>query len=155
MKKDKKYYDGIINSVNVLMEILKHKPRELKCGYQCSPGGILNAYREGDVTFNEAVKQLEDWKDRQVSRAGVRTKGGEFSGTNPDDDLRDQPVEEMALSVQACNCLNNANIYTIGELRQKTEADLVRSKCFSRKVLTEIRGAMQHMKLSFRVETEG
>ena len=66
--KDKLYWDGIVNSVNILMVILKRKPKQFKSGYQGSPEGILNAYREGDVTFDQAVKEIESWKNRQLNR---------------------------------------------------------------------------------------
>lgn len=53
--------------VAALIARLRRKPQKL--GYQCSPGGILNAYREGDITFNKAVKELERWKNRKVQNA--------------------------------------------------------------------------------------
>jgi len=53
---------GIVVGVNVLMRVLKNKPTYLKIGYLLHPSGILNAYREGDLTFNQAVKELERWK---------------------------------------------------------------------------------------------
>lgn len=36
---------------------------EEKLGFWNSPGSILNAYREGDLSFNEAVEQLKAWKE--------------------------------------------------------------------------------------------
>lgn len=69
MQKDKKYWDEVIGGVNVLMSILKRKPLRYKFRFQRSPGGILNAYREGDVTFDQAVKELEIWKDRELREA--------------------------------------------------------------------------------------
>jgi len=55
-------WDGVIAMVDAGLQILKRKPRRLKIGYQCSPGGILNAYREGDLTFKQAVQALKKWK---------------------------------------------------------------------------------------------
>ncbi len=48
-------------------------------------------------------------------------------------------VEELELSVRSYNCLKNANIQTIGELIQKTEAEMLKTKNFGRKSLNEIR----------------
>ena len=48
-------------------------------------------------------------------------------------------VEELELSVRSYNCLKNANIQTIGELVQKTEAEMLRTKNFGRKSLNEIK----------------
>lgn len=53
--------------VFALISRLRRKSHKL--GYQCSPGGIINAYRDGDITFNKAVKELEGWKDRKVKDA--------------------------------------------------------------------------------------
>ena len=48
-------------------------------------------------------------------------------------------VEELELSVRSYNCLKNANIQTIGELVQKTEAEMLKTKNFGRKSLTRSR----------------
>ena len=48
-------------------------------------------------------------------------------------------VEELELSVRSYNCLKNANIQTIGDLVQKTEAEMLRTKNFGRKSLNEIK----------------
>jgi len=45
--------------------MLDDKPSELKIGYSICAGGILNAYREGDLNFEEAVKAIEKLKTRQ------------------------------------------------------------------------------------------
>ena len=42
--------------------ILRLQQQPKKIGYAFHPGGILNAYREGDLTFDQAVKTLEEWK---------------------------------------------------------------------------------------------
>src|SRR5947209_11518353 len=47
-------------------------------------------------------------------------------------------VEEIELSVRSYNCLKNANIQTIGELVQKSEAEMLKTKNFGRKSLNEI-----------------
>ena len=54
----------MVEQVNGLMQKLKHKPDHLKNLFQLSAGGILNAYREGDINFDEAVGYLELWKKR-------------------------------------------------------------------------------------------
>jgi DNA-directed RNA polymerase subunit alpha len=48
-------------------------------------------------------------------------------------------VDEMELSVRSYNCLKNANIRTIGELVQKTESEMLKTKNFGRKSLNEIK----------------
>lgn len=56
--KTKQYWTNLVSEANKIRKELDGKPEELKIGYWLSPGSILNAYREGDLTFNEAVKEL-------------------------------------------------------------------------------------------------
>jgi DNA-directed RNA polymerase subunit alpha len=60
----------------------------------------------------------------------------------------DRSVEELELSVRSYNCLKNANIRTIWELVQKTEAEMLRTKNFGRKSLNEIKEILHGMGLS-------
>jgi DNA-directed RNA polymerase subunit alpha len=57
-------------------------------------------------------------------------------------------VDEMELSVRSYNCLKNANIRTIGELVQKTESEMLKTKNFGRKSLNEIKEILGGMGLS-------
>jgi len=50
-----------VTAVNELHGVLQEKPDDKKLPFQRSPGGILNAYREGDLSFDDAVMHLEDW----------------------------------------------------------------------------------------------
>jgi DNA-directed RNA polymerase subunit alpha len=60
----------------------------------------------------------------------------------------DKSVEELELSVRSYNCLKNANIRTIRELVQKTEAEMLRTKNFGRKSLNEIKEILHGMGLN-------
>lgn len=57
-------------------------------------------------------------------------------------------VNELELSVRAANCLKNANIKTIGDLVQKTEGEMLRTKNFGKKSLNEIKEILAEMGLS-------
>jgi len=57
------------------------------------------------------------------------------------------PVEELELSVRSANCLKNANIKTIGDLVQRTEAEMLRTKNFGRKSLNEIKEILAELGL--------
>lgn len=57
-------------------------------------------------------------------------------------------VEDLELSVRSSNCLRNANINYIGELVQKTEAEMLKTKNFGRKSLNEIKQLLSEMDLS-------
>jgi DNA-directed RNA polymerase subunit alpha len=66
-----------------------------------------------------------------------------------------RPVEELELSVRAANCLQNADIKYIGELVQKSEAEMLKTKNFGRKSLNEIKEMLADMGLSFGLKLEG
>src|SRR5438046_8088922 len=57
-------------------------------------------------------------------------------------------VDELELSVRASNCLKTANIRTIADLVQKTEAELLKTKNFGKKSLNEIKTILGEMGLS-------
>ena len=63
-------------------------------------------------------------------------------------------VDEMELSVRSYNCLKNANIRTIGELVQKTEAEMLKTKNFGRKSLNEIKEILSTMGLSLGMKLD-
>src|SRR5471030_1718520 len=63
-------------------------------------------------------------------------------------------VEELELSVRSYNCLKNANIATIGELIQKTEAEMLKTKNFGRKSLNEIKEILASMGLSLGMKID-
>ena len=66
----------------------------------------------------------------------------------------DKSVDEMELSVRSYNCLKNANIRTIGELVQKTEAEMLKTKNFGRKSLNEIKEILAGMGLSLGMKLD-
>ena len=61
-------------------------------------------------------------------------------------------VDELELSVRSANCLKNDNIIYIGDLVQKTEAEMLRTPNFGRKSLNEIKEVLSHMGLHFGME---
>ena len=63
-------------------------------------------------------------------------------------------VDELELSVRSANCLQNANIKYIGELVQKTEAEMLKTKNFGRKSLKEIKEILAEMGLSLGMKLE-
>jgi DNA-directed RNA polymerase subunit alpha len=63
-------------------------------------------------------------------------------------------VEDLELSVRSANCLKNANITYIGELVQRTEAEMLKTKNFGRKSLNEIKQLLEEMDLSLGMKIE-
>src|SRR3954468_9968167 len=84
------------------------------------------------------------------------------TGTSASDDRKpeihnenlNRSVEELELSVRSYNCLKNANIQTIGELVQKTEAEMLKTKNFGRKSLNEIKEILSSMGLSLGMKID-
>jgi len=64
-------------------------------------------------------------------------------------------VDELELSVRSANCLKNANIKYIGEMVQKTEGEMLKTKNFGRKSLNEIKEILREMNLDFGMKLEG
>lgn len=58
----KEYWRNLVEQANKIRDCLDEKPDELKRGYTISFEGILNAYREGDLTFEEAKQKLAEVK---------------------------------------------------------------------------------------------
>jgi len=80
---------------------------------------------------------------------GAVTEPPENTGPKPED-LR-RPVEELTtISVRSYNCLKNAHIHTIGELVEKTEAEMLSINSLGRRSLNELREILQGLGLSFR-----
>ena len=65
-----------------------------------------------------------------------------------------RPVSELELSVRSANCLKNANITLIGELVQKTETEMLKTKNFGRKSLNEIKSILDEMGLTLGLKLD-
>jgi DNA-directed RNA polymerase subunit alpha len=65
-----------------------------------------------------------------------------------------RPVAELELSVRSANCLQNADIKYIGELVQRSEAEMLKTKNFGRKSLNEIKEILRDMGLDFGMHIE-
>ena len=80
----------------------------------------------------------------------------------PEEEIEDEPlnenlyrsVSELELSVRSINCLQNAKIETIGDLVQKSEQAMLKTKNFGRKSLNEIKVILTEMGLSLGTELE-
>lgn len=64
-------------------------------------------------------------------------------------------VEELELSVRSANCLANANIQYIGELVQRSEAEMLKTKNFGRKSLNELKEILTELGLGFGMKIDG
>ncbi|MBS2012741.1 MAG: DNA-directed RNA polymerase subunit alpha [Deltaproteobacteria bacterium] len=78
-------------------------------------------------------------------------------GTSEEEPLNEnlfRSVDELELSVRSANCLQNANITLIGELVQRTEQDMLKTKNFGRKSLKEIKEILANMGLSLGMKID-
>ena len=93
---------------------------------------------------------------REDEEIEVEEPGQAVLSTENVNNMLGKSVEELELSVRANNCLRNANIATIGELVQKTEAELMKTKNFGKKSLQEIKDELARIGLSLgmRIEQE-
>ncbi len=67
-------------------------------------------------------------------------------------DLLDRPVDELELSVRSYNCLKNADIRSIRDLIRRSEHDMLHTKNFGKKSLTEIKDLLHGMGLDFGMD---
>lgn len=85
-------------------------------------------------------------------------EGSEDQGDRHQNDLFDalnKKVDTLELSVRSANCLQNANITYIGELVQRTEAEMLKTKNFGRKSLNEIKEILAEMSLTLGMKIDG
>jgi len=77
------------------------------------------------------------------------------NGPEPfENEFLNQPVEDLELSVRSANCLKNADINFIGELCQKTDQEMLKTKNFGRKSLNEIKALLSERDLSLGLKFE-
>jgi DNA-directed RNA polymerase subunit alpha len=86
------------------------------------------------INFEETPEVVEEPAERAINQMN---------------EVLNRSVEELELSVRSYNCLKNANIQTIGDLVQKSEAEMLRTKNFGRKSLNEIKEILGGLGLSF------
>jgi DNA-directed RNA polymerase subunit alpha len=91
------------------------------------------------INFEEVPEFTEEPSERTMDKMGEQLN---------------RSVEELELSVRSYNCLKNANIQTIGELVQKTEAEMLRTKNFGRKSLNEIKEILGTIGLSLGMKVD-
>jgi DNA-directed RNA polymerase subunit alpha len=124
----------------------------------------LEVWTDGSLTPHDAVAtsaqiltdQLSVFSDINGDLQSDETGDGADprSPYGKDDNLY-RTVDELELSVRAANCLKNADIYFIGELVQKSENEMLKTKNFGRKSLNEIKDVLDDMNLSLGMKVEG
>jgi DNA-directed RNA polymerase subunit alpha len=90
-----------------------------------------------------------------VGTPGVAAPEGAATDTNQLNRYLLKKVDELELSVRSANCLKNDNIIYIGDLVQKTEAEMLRTPNFGRKSLNEIKEVLASMGLRLGMDIPG
>lgn len=99
---------------------------------------ILQDQLKPFINFDEPENEVEDVREELPFNKNLLRK-----------------VDELELSVRSANCLKNDNIVYIGDLVQKTEAEMLRTPNFGRKSLNEIKEVLAKMGIHLGMETPG
>lgn len=99
---------------------------------------ILQDQLKPFINFDEPENEVEDIREELPFNKNLLRK-----------------VDELELSVRSANCLKNDNIVYIGDLVQKTEAEMLRTPNFGRKSLNEIKEVLTKMGIHLGMDTPG
>lgn len=124
---------------------------------------ILEVTTDGRITPEEAIKQssailkhhLEVFE--QLSEEAIEFENETKEISEEQNRLRkllNMSVNEIELSVRAANCLNNANITTVGELAMKSEQEMLKYRNFGKKSLNEIKDKLEQLGLSLGMKID-
>ena len=91
--------------------------------------------------------------NEDLAKAPARAEGESDGESYPA--FLDKNVEDLELSVRSANCLKNANIQYIGQLVNKTDAEMLKTKNFGRKSLNEIKALLAEHSLSLGMNYAG
>jgi DNA-directed RNA polymerase subunit alpha len=96
---------------------------------------VFVGYDKNAVEFEEAESKVDEEKTKMKK-------------------LLNMSVNEIELSVRAANCLNNANITTVGQLAMKTEQEMLKYRNFGKKSLNEIKEKLAALGLTLGMTFE-
>ncbi len=118
---------------------------------------ILEIWTDGRITPDDALKQSASILKHHLD-VFDRVAAEEYEFENQQSEVSEEQnklrkllnmsVNEIELSVRAANCLNNANITTVGELAMKTEQEMLKYRNFGKKSLNEIKEKLEALGLS-------
>jgi len=123
----------------------------------------LEVWTDGRITPDEALKQssailrhhLDVFDEVSDLKVEFETESREVSEEqNRLRKLLNMSVNEIELSVRAANCLNNANITSVGELAMKSEQEMLKYRNFGKKSLNEIKERLSQLGLSLGMKLD-
>ena len=121
---------------------------------------VIEVWTDGSLSPEDAIaysakilkQQLDVFVNFEEVDEEIKLETEEEKGNINEVLLRS--VEDLELSVRSANCLKNAGINSIGELVQKTEAEMLKTKNFGRKSLSEIKDILTEYGLTFGMKLE-
>jgi DNA-directed RNA polymerase subunit alpha len=121
---------------------------------------VLEVWTDGSLSPEDAIaysakilkQQLDVFINFEEIAEEIKPETEEEKGNVNEVLLRS--VEDLELSVRSANCLKNAGINSIGELVQKTEAEMLKTKNFGRKSLSEIKDILTEYGLTFGMKLD-
>ncbi len=122
----------------------------------------LEVWTDGSINPEEAVAHSAKILKEQLSIFITFEEEEEAEGAYAEEEVEKEAfnenllrsVDELELSVRSANCLKHANIKLIGDLVQKTEAEILATKNFGRKSLNEIKEILTEMGLSLGMKLD-
>lgn len=121
---------------------------------------IMEVWTDGSVTPEDAIAYSAKILKDQISvfiNFDEKNAGGSSGGSKGSSELNEsvfKSIDELELSVRATNCLKSANIDLVGELVQKSEGEMLKTKNFGKKSLDEIRKVLAEMNLDFGMKID-
>lgn len=116
---------------------------------------VMEIWSDGSITPDDALaysaKILKDQLTVFIN-FDEQKSDVQFSAVRDSEMVNDnlfKSIDELELPVRASNCLKGANIKLVGELVQKTEGDMLKTKNFGRKSLEDIRRVLNELGLDF------
>ncbi|MBN1403799.1 MAG: DNA-directed RNA polymerase subunit alpha [Opitutales bacterium] len=124
---------------------------------------VLEIWTDGRITPDDALKQASSILKHHldvfdnVTAESVEFDSEQTEVSEEQNKLRkllNMSVNEIELSVRAANCLNNANITTVGELAMKSEQEMLKYRNFGKKSLNEIKSKLEQLGLSLGMKLD-
>ena len=122
---------------------------------------IMEVWTDGSITPEDAIAYSAKILKEQLAvfiNFDERISANDESSASSVSDLNEnlfKNIEDLELSVRATNCLKSADISVVGELVQRTEAEMLKTKNFGRKSLDEITRVLSEMGLDFGMKLDG
>ncbi len=121
---------------------------------------ILEVWTDGSVSPEDAIAYSAKIIKDQISvfiNFDEQISGEDGLGSSDNGEINEnlfKSIDDLELSVRATNCLRSANISLVGDLVQRTENEMLKTKNFGKKSLDEIKNVLVEMGLDFGMKVD-